>query len=111
MARWIEEGCASSAGISRSSAASTAARSSSKNAGRFIGWKVAPGARQRCGRLGIFLGFGIEGFRRHLAAGFLEQNFHFALGLFQIFLAITRELHAFLEQLHGFVERKIRAFE
>ena len=69
------------------------------------------GARSRRGRLGIFLGFGIEGFRRHFAAGFLEQNFHFALGLLQIFLAIARELHAFFEQLHGFVERKIRAFQ
>jgi hypothetical protein len=38
-------------------------------------------ARSRRSRLGIFTGFGIEGFRRHLAAGFLEQNFHFSLSL------------------------------
>ena len=69
------------------------------------------GARSRRSRLGFFLGFGIEGFRGHLAAGLLEQNFHFALGLLQVFLAIARELHAFFEQLHGIVERQIRALQ
>ena len=44
--------------------------------------QVEGGSRARTRRdpLGIFLGFGIEGFRCHLAPGFLEQNFHFALG-------------------------------
>ena len=62
-------------------------------------------------RLGFFLGFGIKRFRRHFAAGLFEQNFHFAFGLLQVFLAIARKLHAFFEQLHGVVERKVRAFE
>src|SRR3974390_882037 len=102
MAVWIEGGCAFSAGISRARAASPAARSSSKKAGGFIGGRAAP-ARARRRRLGIFLGFGIECLCRHFAAGLLEQNFHFAFGLFQVFLAVARELHAFFKQLHSFV--------
>jgi len=61
--------------------------------------------------LGFFLGFGIEWLRGQLAASLLKQNFHFALGLFQMFLAIARELHPFLEQFHGLVERKVRALQ
>src|SRR5260370_33222515 len=111
MARWIERGSASWPGISRSRAASTAVRSSSKNAGRFIRWRVWPAARSGGVRLGLFLGFGIEWLRGQLASGLLKQNFHFALGLFQVFLAIARELHALLEQFHGLVERKVRALQ
>src|ERR1700694_4416452 len=111
MARWMEGGCASSPGISRSSAASTAARSSSKNAGRFIRWRVGPDAPSGGARLGLFLGFGIKWLRGQLAAGLLEPNFPFALGLFQVFLAIAGELHAFLEKFHGLVERKVRALQ
>src|SRR6266853_4780342 len=83
--------------------------------------KISADSRHRIGRtrfpparafwLGFFLGFGIEWLRGQLAASLLKQNFHFALGLFQVFLAIARELHAFLEQFHGLVERKVRALQ
>src|ERR1700676_3295819 len=111
MARWMEGGGASSPGINRSSAASTAARSSSKNAGRFIGWRARPDAPAAGARLVLFLGVGIERLRGQLAAGLLQQNFYFALGLFQVFLAIAGELHAFLEKFHGLVKRKVRALQ
>src|ERR1035437_4518947 len=111
MARWIEGGWASSSGISRSRAVSTAARSSSKNAGRFIRWRVRRDALSGGGRLRLFLGFGIEWLGSHLAADLLEQDFHFAFGLLQVFLAVSRELHAFFEQFHGFIERKVRALQ
>src|ERR1700728_3474880 len=113
MARWIEGGCAFSAGISRSRAASTAARSSSKNVGGFIKGRkrLTQTLAARGSPLRVFLGFRIEGFRGHLAAGFFKQNFHSAFGLFQMFLAVARELHAFLKQLHGFLERQIGALE
>src|ERR1700675_2260513 len=100
----MEGGCASSPGIRRSRAASTAARSSSKNAGRIIRWRVCPAARFGRVRLGLFLGLGIERLRDQYAAGLLEQKFHFAFGLFQMFLAIAGEFDAFLEQFHGFVQ-------
>src|ERR1700680_4875256 len=47
-------------------------------------------------RLGLFLGFGIERLRGQSAACFLEKNFHFSLSLFQMLLAIARQLDAFL---------------
>src|ERR1700690_1114376 len=99
MARWIEGGCAFSPGISRSRAASTAARSSSKNAGRFIGWKMVRRGYVR--RLRTFLGCRVKGHSGQLAAGFFEQDFHFTLGQFQVFLAVARKLHALFKQLHG----------
>src|ERR1700676_2596574 len=105
----MEGGCASSAGSSRSRAASTAARSCSKNAGGFISWRVCPAFEVV--RLGLLLASGIEWFRSQFAASFLQKNFHFSLGLFQMLLAIARELHAFLEQFHGVVERKIVALQ
>src|ERR1700676_348988 len=111
IARWMEGGGASSPGISRSSASSTAARSSSKNAGSFIRWGVRPDAPCGGARLGLFLGFGIERLRGQFAAGLLEQNFYFALGIFQMFLAVAGELHAFLKKFHGLVERKVRALQ
>src|SRR6267378_3760508 len=79
----MEGGCASSPGIRRPRAASTAARSSSKNAGRFIEWRVRPVAPSGDIRLRLFLGFWIERFRYHLSARLLEQNFHFAFGFIQ----------------------------
>src|SRR6266403_3646724 len=107
----MEGGCASSPGIRRPRAASTAARSSSKNAGRIIEWRVRPVAPSGGIRLGLFLGFWIERFCYHLSARLLEQNFHFAFGLFQVFLAITRKLHAFLEQFHSFIQREVRTLQ
>src|SRR5260370_28537313 len=62
-------------------------------------------------RLGFFLAFGIEWYRGQFAAGFLQKDLHFSFGLFEVFLAIARELHAFLEKFHSFVERKVRALE
>lgn len=57
------------------------------------GWKVhqvgGADALADGGRLGIFLGFGIEGCRGHFTAGLFEQDFHLALGLLQVFLAIA----------------------
>jgi hypothetical protein len=63
------------------------------------------------GALRVALSFGLEGFGGELAIGFLQQNFHAGLGFFQLLLTFAGKAHAFLKQLHGLVERKLRAFE
>jgi len=53
----------------------------------------------------------LNGSAANSSAGLLEQNFHFTFGLFQVFLAITRKLDAFLEQFHGFIQREVRTLQ
>lgn len=69
---------------------------------------IAPGEENR--GLGAFL-FRREGLRRDFAVGLLQQDFDFRFSLFEFFLAFTRKLHAFLEQAHRLIERKVGAFE
>jgi hypothetical protein len=57
------------------------------------------------------LAFGIEGLGGEFAVGFFKENFDAAFGLFQLLLAFAGEGHAFFEEFHGVVERKLGAFE
>lgn len=59
----------------------------------------------------LALAFGIERLRGKSAIGFFEQNFDAALGLFELLLAFAGKRHALFEELHGIVERELRAFE
>src|SRR5258708_26096842 len=104
----MEEGWEDSAGRSRSRAALTDRRSSSKNGGSFIAagnWRAAgcPGAS----RFGLPLG--IERLGGKLAIGFLQEDFHSPLRLFQLLLTLTGERDAFFQQLHRVVPREVRA--
>src|SRR5258708_6541485 len=106
----MEEGGAVSAGRSRSRAASTDRRSSSKNGGSFIAagnWCAAgcPGAS----RFGLPLG--VEWLGGKLAIGFFQEDFHSSLRLFQLLLTLTGERDAFFEQLHRVVQRELRALQ
>jgi len=60
---------------------------------------------------GFVLGFGLEGLRDHVAAGFFHEDFHAAFRILQLLLAIARERDAFLEKLHRVIEREIRSLE
>src|SRR6266700_1488086 len=78
----MEEGCAVAAGSSRSRAASTIRRFSSKNGGSFIAeenW-LATSSRS-ASRFGLPLG--IERLGGKLAIGFLQEDFQAADDLFQ----------------------------
>src|SRR5438132_497194 len=100
----MEEGWVVAAGRTFSRAASTTARFSSKNAGSFIfrgNWRAADG--RRASRFGLPLG--IERLGGKLAIGFLEEDFHAPLGLFELLLALPRERDALFEQFHGVVQR------
>src|SRR6266851_3905707 len=106
----MEEGCAVSAGISRPRAASTVRRSSSKNGGSFI----AAGNGRAAGCLGasrFSLPLGIERLGGKLAIGFLQEDFHSPLRLFQLLLALARKRDALLKQFHCVVQRELRAFQ
>src|SRR5260370_5900256 len=107
----MEGGCAFSAGINRSSAASTAVRSSSNNEGRFIGRRVCPRAGTGGEPLGLFLGFGFEWHSGYLTARLLQEKFDLSLRLLQVFLAFTGELYALLKEFHGDIQRKVGALE
>src|SRR5580658_5427358 len=136
----MDGGWAVSAGMRRSREASTAMRSSSKKAGRFIGggeklqvascklkaseearaYSLQPTAkRQGLGRRSegrpivsrLGLAFGFERFGGEFAVGFFEKDLDAAFGLFELLLAFARESYAFFEELHGIVERKLGAFE
>src|SRR5690242_5224463 len=106
----MEEGCTVAAGRRRSRAASTATRSSSKNGGSFIaaGSKRTPG-KQGASRFALSLR--IEWFRSQLAIGLFQKDFDAAFGFFKLLLALAREGDAFFEELHGVIQRKLRAFE
>src|ERR1700694_1622418 len=106
----MEDGCEDSAGRSRSRAASTVRRSSSKNGGSIIAagyWRAAgcPGAS----RFGLPLG--IERLGGKPAIGFLKKDLHSPLRLLQLFLTLTGEGDAFFEQLHRVVQRELRALQ
>src|SRR5260370_35641366 len=106
----MEDGCAVSGGSSRSRAASTVRRSSSKNVGSFIsaGNCRARGCR---GTSRFSLPLGIERLGGKLALGFLQENFHPAPRLFQLFLTLTGERDALFENFHRVVPKKLRAFQ
>src|SRR5207249_7939640 len=106
----MEVGCATAAGMSRSRAASTVTRFSSKNGGSFIAggnWRAA--GRQSASRFGLPLG--IERLCGKLAIGLLEEDFHASLRLFELFLTFTGECNALFKQLHCVVQRKLRTFQ
>src|SRR5882672_5828243 len=106
----MDDGGADSAGISRTSAASTERRSSSKKAGSFIATENSrTGDSAAASR--FTLTFGIKRFGSKLAVGFFDQDFHAAFRFFQLFLAFAREGHTFLEKLHGVIQGKLRAFQ
>src|SRR5713101_6684758 len=106
----MEEGCADAAGKSRSRAASTVKRSSSKNAGSFIAEGNRLAAKCQSGsRFG--LPFGVKRLGGKLAISFLEKDFHATFSFLELFLAFAREGNAFFEKLHGVVEGELRAFE
>src|SRR6266436_9182076 len=96
MAWWMEAGRADSCGRRRSRAASTARRSSSKNAGSFIaaevGWGmgVGPGSS-------FVLFLRLEGLGGEFSVGFLQQNLDAAFGFFELLLALAGKRDAFLE--------------
>ncbi len=60
---------------------------------------------------GFRLRFGVERFGNNFTVGFSKEDFYFAFGFLQLFLAFGGESHAFFEELHGVVQRKLRAFE
>src|SRR5713226_3242798 len=98
----MEEGRAVSAGRSRSRAASTVKRSSSKNAGRFIAEGNRLAAKcQSSSRFGLPLG--VKRLGGKFTIGFLEKDFHSAFSLFQLLLALAGECDALFEQLHRVV--------
>src|SRR5215470_2897130 len=110
IAVWIEEGCTPSPGSSRSSSASTARRSSSKNDGSFMGEGEFAVCFIGC-RSRLEFTFAGKGFGDHLSIGLLQQDLYAPLGLLELFLALMRQSHALLKQLHRFVQRKLRALE
>src|SRR5437879_9423987 len=98
----MEVGCAVAAGSSRSRAASTVRRPSSKNGGSFIA--AGNGRAAGCPGASRFgLPLGIERLSGQLAIGFLQEDFYSPLGLFQLLLALARESHALFEQFHRVV--------
>src|SRR5215472_17964045 len=102
MAVWMEVGCAVSAGISRSRATSTARRSSSKKGESFIvGWNPSDQRQRKTSQFGLPLR--IKRFCDELAIRFFKQDFHAALGFFQLLLAFPRQRHAFFKKLHRVV--------
>src|SRR6267378_4053077 len=106
----MDDGGADSAGSSRSRAASTERRSSSKKAGSFIAAENSrTGDSAAASR--FTLTFRIKRFGGKLAVGFLEKNFHAAFRLFQLFLAFAGKRHTFLEKLHGVIQGKLRALQ
>jgi hypothetical protein len=57
------------------------------------------------------LAFRIEWLRCEFAVRFFQKDFDTAFGLFELLLAFAGQGHAFFEEFHGIVERKLRAFE
>src|SRR6266849_1031078 len=106
----MDDGGADSAGSSRSRAASTERRSSSKRAGSFIAAENSRTGDSAAASRFTFT-FGIKRFCGKLAVGFLEKDFHAAFRFFQLFLAFAREGHTFLEKLHSVIEGKLRALQ
>src|SRR5215469_53611 len=106
----MEGGCADSAGSSRSRAASTARRSSSKKAGSFIVGRREPGAgAKQASRLRLAVR--IKGLGHYLAVSLFEKDLDSALGLFELLLTLALERNAFFKKLHGIVEGELRTFQ
>ena len=76
-----------SGGSRRCKAASTATRSCSKKAFSVICWMEDMRDAPHESRLILF--FRLEGFGNELAIGFLQQDFDFAFGLFELLLAFA----------------------
>jgi hypothetical protein len=57
------------------------------------------------------LAFRIERLGDKFAIGFFEQDFYAALSFFELLLAFPGKRNALFEELHGIVERKLRALE
>src|SRR5216684_585509 len=106
----MEEGRAVANGRSRSRAASTVRRSSSKNGGSFIAkgnWRAGgDGSSSR-----FALPLGIEGLGRKLAIRLFQEDFHSPLRLLQLLLALTGERDALFEQFHRIVQGELRTFQ
>lgn len=77
---------------------------------RLLARRLPDGSETRPNLLAGFI-FRLKRLRRNLAVRFLQENFDTAFCFFQLFLAVARELYAFLEEFHGFVEGKICVFE
>src|SRR5437867_3154410 len=110
MAVWMEGGCVVSAGSSRSRAASTAIRFSSKKGGSFIARKGPPGAgklEESRFRLPLW----IKRFRDKFAVRLFEQDLHAAFRLFKLLLTFPRQRDPFFKKFHGVVQRELRAFQ
>ncbi len=58
----------------------------------------------------LFVGAG-EGFGFHAAVSLLKEELHFSFCGFQFFFAGVGEVNAFFEELDGFFEREVSAFE
>src|SRR5258708_29215168 len=124
----MDLGVAAAAGSIRCSAASTSCKSSSKNSGRFIFGRIVrdfscvvqgfspalPSTTLHCNRersSRFALAFRFERLRQQFAVRFFQQNLNLALSFFQLFLALSRQRHAFFKKFHRFVQRKLRAFQ
>ena len=68
-----------------------------KNAGRLVRWRTVRSARSRPGIRLVRPSSGSKASAAISPPAFFEQNFHFALGLLEIFLAVARKLHAFFQ--------------
>src|SRR5580765_5146334 len=101
----MDDGAVMASGSSRCSAPSTDCKSSSKNAGRLI-WEAVSRTRMLVSTSRFALAFRIEWLCHQFAVGLLQQNFHFAFGFFQLFLAFAGQRHALFKQLHRFVQRQ-----
>src|SRR6267154_2405894 len=110
MAVCMELGGADSAGNSRSRAASTARRSSSKKRGRFIvagNWRALS-----CRKASRFaLPLRVERLGSQLTIGLLEEDFYAPFSFFQLLLALAGESDALFKEFHGVVEREFGAFQ
>ena len=57
------------------------------------------------------LAFGFEGLGDDSAVSFLEKDFDFAFGFFELFLAFGGKGDALFEELHGIIERELRTLQ
>lgn len=57
------------------------------------------------------LSIGVEGFGGQFSIRFLQKNFHSAFRFLELFLTLPGQYDAFLEELHGFIERQLRALQ
>jgi hypothetical protein len=57
------------------------------------------------------LAFGIERLGDKFAIGFFQEDFDAAFGFFELLLAFAGKRDTFFKELHGLVERKLRALE